>query len=105
MRLYKELFVGPTVRHKRSQVIWKLKRNKLQLDIFLITLAANPNDLMDILPAFLLKQPYYKNQDLFVLGIAGSKPEAQEIVRQIVERLYQETGGFEIREFVGQQQK
>ena len=55
---------------------------------------------MEVIPASLLRQPYYQKQDLFVLGIAGSKQEAYELVRQLIEEVYQETGGVALREYI-----
>ncbi len=100
VRLYKNLLVGDQIRYKKYQVIWKLKHNKIQLGVYIILLAPDPQNLMEIIPASLLRQSYYQRQELFVLGIAGSKEEAYEIARQLIEEVYRHTGGTALREYI-----
>ena len=100
MRLYKDLLVGDQIGYKKYQILWRLRHNKFQLGVYIILMAPDPQNLMEVIPASLLRQPYYQKQDLFVLGIAGSKKEAYELVRQLIEEVYRETGGVALREYI-----
>lgn len=100
MRLYKDLLVGDQIGYRKYQIIWKLKRNKFQMGVFVILTAPDPQNLMEIVPAPLLRQSYYQRQDLFVLGLAGSKQEAYELVCQLIERIYKQTGGVALHEYI-----
>ncbi len=100
MRLYKDLLVGDQIGYRKYQIIWKLKHNKFPTGIYIILMALDPQNLMEIIPALLLRQSYYQRQDLFVLGIAGSKQEAYELARQLIEQVYKQTGGVALREYI-----
>ncbi len=100
MRLYKNLLVGDQIGYKKYQILWRLRHNKFQVGIYVILMAPDPQNLMEVIPASLLHQSYYQKQDLFVLGIAGSKREAYELVRQLIEEVYKQTGGVALREYI-----
>ena len=43
-----------------------------------------------------LSAPWYREDEFFIIGIAADYWEALEVTRQIVEELYQNTGGFDL---------
>ena len=69
------------------------------VSIYFISLASNKQDLFDIFHAAHLKQPAFYSQNPFVVGIASGYEEALELTQQMVEDIYQETGGFRVREY------
>ena len=71
------------------------------VSIYFITLASNEENLFDIFHAAHLKQPAFYRQNPFVVGIASGYDEAMELVQQMVEDIYQETGAFQVREYFG----
>ena len=46
-----------------------------------------------------MKQPYYRKNPPFVLGIADSHSAALELVQQILMDVYDKTGNYDIRTF------
>lgn len=96
MKWYDNLYVGESIRHKRDKIKWKIKHNAGQINIYVITIASNPQNLLDIIPAQELMQKGYPKKDLFVIGIAQGMGEAQEVVKLIIDEVYQQTGGFDI---------
>ncbi|MFR5602008.1 MAG: hypothetical protein ACLTKI_06515 [Lachnospiraceae bacterium] len=72
---------------------------------YVITPAINGNNILDLFPAMVFRQPYYQKKDLLVLGIADDYWEALEVARQIVDDLYQTTGGFNLAVFLEQEYK
>lgn len=98
MRFYKKLYISPSLRKKKRQIVWKLKMGKAVPFDYVITLAEQ-NDLMNIYQGLILKQPYYRKNPPFVLGIADSHSAALELVQQILMDVYDKTGNYDIRTF------
>jgi len=46
-----------------------------------------------------LQFPYYLKKDNYVLGIAGPRGLAMELVKDMIEEVYSKTGGFLVREY------
>ena len=73
----------------------RIRRGRFQLDTYLITLSDNPDNLLDMFSANVLKQPYFKKQkgiharEIYVVGLAKGYAEGLEVV-------YQQTGAFDI---------
>ena len=98
MRFYKKLYISPSLRKKKRQIVWKLKMGKAVPFVYVITLAEQ-NDLMNIYQGLILKQPYYRKNPPFVLGIADSHSAALVLVQQILMDVYDKTGNYDIRTF------
>ena len=52
---------------------------------YAVTTTPSPENILYILPSMELKHDYYHEKSLRVVGLAGSWPEACEIVRSLVE--------------------
>lgn len=100
MKWYHKLYIGKTARNKRYKIVWKVKRRAGMLGVYLITLASNKENLLDIFDSSLLLQPHYKKEDIFIVGIACGYDEAVEVATQIIDELYNETGDFNIRQYL-----
>ena len=96
MKWYENLYVGESIRHKTDRIKWKINHNVGQIDIYVITIASNPQNLLDIIPAQELMQKGYPKKELFVIGLAKGMTDAHEVVKQIIDEVYQNTGGFDI---------
>lgn len=53
---YKDLYVGESIVHKTKKVKWKIMHNAGQIGIYVITLASNTQNLLDIIPSYELMQ-------------------------------------------------
>lgn len=96
------MFFGESVKSEHRRLLRRLSQGKpVKKEITLITYAANGQDLFDLLPAKELKISYRKQQELYVLGMAGSKEEAIGLVQDMVMEVYKETGGFDVRSYFG----
>ena len=53
----------------------------------------------------MLLQPHFKNknvnEEMYVVGLAKGRDEALNLVRDIIDEVYNATGGFDIREYLG----
>lgn len=97
---YDDLFVGRSIRPRRkSRIIRKVKRRSMLCSGYLLTLAANPDNLIDIISVQVVRQRYYPRKDLIVIGLAGNYEEALMLAGEIVSGIYAVQGDFGIREF------
>ena len=96
MKWYENLYVGERIQHKAEKIKWKIRHNAGQIDIYVITIASNPQNLLDIIPAQELMQKAYPKKDMYVIGLAHGMEEAKQIVTQIIDEVYRETKGFQI---------
>ena len=102
MRWYEKLYLGEKAQKKRLSVIRAVRKEKT-VGYYVLTLASNGQDLLDIYPAFAFTQPYYKEKDLLIIGIAADFKDAAMLSGKIVSEVYQKTGGFDIAGFLQQE--
>lgn len=97
MRFYKELYVGEEVKNLTKKKI-NLKIGKGFLNFYIITLAQN-DDQLNIFKASQLKQKLFDKKSLKIVGIANNYNEAVQLVVQITEDIYKQTGNANIKQF------
>ena len=96
------MFFGESVKKEHRKLLRRLDRGKsVSKEITLITYAVNGRDLFDLIQAWELRLPFRKQQDLYVLGMAGSKEEAIDLAVEMVMEVYGKTGGFDVRSHFG----
>lgn len=100
MRWHNNLYAGESIIPKLEKVKWKIRHNAGQLRVYIIALAANPENLLDIIPSWELLQKYYPKKDLFIVGIAGNYEEALLLASQIVQEVFVYTKGFDVRSYI-----
>ncbi|NMB44376.1 MAG: hypothetical protein GX995_09645 [Clostridiales bacterium] len=82
-----------------SKIKSNINEGKLTRNVYCITFASNPKNLFDIYNAKEFIQPFYKKQDLHILGLAENKNKAYELVKDMLEEVYERTGDFKVREY------
>jgi len=104
MKWYKKLYCGENAKKAKYKMFGRIVKNKLTFDTFLIILPTNPQNLLDIISANFLKQPHFKKKrfqdEIYVVGIAKGQDEAFELVRIIIDEVYQATSGFDIPKYL-----
>lgn len=100
MRYYKYLYLSEGIKKKKRKIIRKLNENKLQINIYVITLAQNEKNQLEIYNSMLFLQPNFPNEDFFVVGIAKDYGEALEMVEEISQEVYNATRGADIRSYI-----
>ena len=97
---YDDLFVGQSISQRRKKrIIRKVKRRSILGAEYLLTLSANPEDLIDIIDTRVVRQRYYPTKDLVVIGLAGDQEEAMMLAGEIISGIYAVQGDFALREF------
>lgn len=92
MQWYSHLYVGKKARRHRYAIIQGIRNEKLQPEVYVITAPQNGENLCDIYPSVMLFAPSEKKKEHKILGIAVTYWEALEVVRNMVDDLYQKTG-------------
>ena len=97
---YKNLYIGHSIEKKYRKIRRKIEAGAGITGAYLITLAVNPENQLEIISAnFLLQKPVKRNCPMIV-GLAGSYEEATEMVCSLAEQVYRETGGLQIRRYI-----
>jgi len=94
-----ELYYDQHVKRRRRRIMRAVQRDKLVPGIFCITLSSNPQNLLDVVRMDLVKHSYEKHDSIYVLGLAFGRMSALELVTQIVDEVYQNTGDVKLREY------
>ena len=72
------LYVGRSILHKTKKIKRSICHNAGGSNIYVITLASNEQNLLDIIPAWELRQKGYPKSRLYIVGLAGGYQEAVE---------------------------
>ncbi len=100
MRYYRYLYLSGSLEKKKEKIIRKLEEKRFQLNIYVITLAGNEKNHLEIYQSNLFLQPDFPYEDFFVVGIAGGYEDAVELVEEIAKEVYNETKGADIRSYI-----
>jgi len=95
------MYLGESIKREGKRIKYKIIYHKRIYGYCLITLPSNPDNLFDIIYSETLSLPYYKERSFDVIGLAGSKTEAFELVGRIIQEVYRKTGGFDIKSYLG----
>ena len=100
MKYYHDLYLSKSLIHKKEEIINKLEKNQWQVSKFLLVLSKNENNHLEFFDSVLLTQNLMPKEELFVIGIADSYVGAVDMVQQITEEVYEQTGGTNIRNYL-----
>lgn len=101
---YDKLYVGESIVHKTKKIKWKIMHNAGQIGIYVITLASNRQNLLDIIPSYELMQRGYPKREMVIVGLAKGYDEAVEVAASIVDEVYRNTGTFAVRTYLAVKQ-
>lgn len=101
MVLYENLYVADSLQKNKDKIIEMIKKGKPKLRLYVVALAFNPVNLLEIIYYNELLQPYYKEQEIHIIGIASSKEEAMDMVKTIIASVYHNTQTFDVRKYLG----
>lgn len=97
---YEDLFVGESIGpRKQKRIIRGIKKRRYIPRAYVLTLASNQENLIDIIPTSVLRQRHYPRKGLFVIGLAGDYEEAMLLAGKIVSGVYIVQGDFRLRAF------
>ena len=89
MKLCKDIRLGEKVSGKRFELTWKLKHNRPSGSIYVVVLPeVVPENLMEICAYEELRRKKQYGRTVI------------EVVRALIEEMYQKTGGFDVKSFM-----
>lgn len=100
MRYFKELYISEELKGREAEVVEHLEKKEFQFRIYLIALPENEKNQLEIYHSGMLNQEWYRNKDVFVVGLAKGYLQAIELVRKIAEETLEATGGADIRQYI-----
>lgn len=100
LKWYSDLYVGQKIKNKSKSIIRKINKGVGQLGAYVITLAANEADQLEILSANFILDKMAQEVCPLIIGIAGSHDEAVGMVAEIVDEVLAETKTTDVRLFI-----
>lgn len=97
---YKNLYIGDNAKKKSQKLIRKINQGAGVIDIYLVTLAANPANSLEIINANLLLQKPLRSMCPMIVGLASGYEEAVGLVELIAGEVYEDTKAMSIREWL-----
>ena len=99
---YSRLYIGNNAKRNVNQVIRRLNARKIVSGIYLVTLASNEKNQLDIIRAYHLVQPVVYRMCPMGVGIASGYEEAVELGIQITKESVEKTGKADLRKYLMQ---
>ena len=101
----KNLYYGEQAKKKATRIRWRVEHRRPQYEVYLITLAQNPENQLEITEANQLLQKTVYRRCPEIIGIACGYGEALELVRQLAEATYRKQKNGDIRHYLSGQQE
>lgn len=99
MRYAINLYTTEKTKKILPRIMNKMRRRKLLPGIWLITIASNEKNLLDIFHSIHYMQPMFEKMNPDIVGVAESEDAAKELLIQMTEDVYRETGCFDVRSY------
>lgn len=99
MRWYEQLYVGEKAKKNRYSIIQAVREGKTS-GYYIVTLPSNEKNLLDFYSAGTLQQPYYREKNLLVVGVAADYEDAAMLAGRIVGDVFKKTGGYDVSTFL-----
>lgn len=105
IKCYNELYISRSLEKDRLLHILDLMEGNLKHSVYVISLSQGEQNHLEFFAASMLRQDYYKNREIFVVGLAGKYDEAVDMIREILQDVLSKTNKTNIREYILQRQK
>lgn len=100
LKWYKYLYVSENAKKRINYYIRRISNGKPVNDIYLVTIASNEANQLDIIKSHYLLQPVVMRMCPMIVGIAKGNEEARALLVQMVEDTLKETGGADVRNYL-----
>ena len=97
MKWYTDLYLGKSIAPRYRMLQYKISHRLIHPTVYLIALVQREGRLLEIIPSTCLLQPVYPQENLYILGMAGSRQEAVNLTCEILEAVFKERGNFDLR--------
>lgn len=104
MRWYRKLYLGPRAARQIDRIRRNAGEGKFMAGVYYITLSSAPEGLLDMFHNGMLTEPLFSSlQRTDIVGVAYGNLEAVELIRGIIEDIYRNTGGLDVRNYFREQ--
>lgn len=93
------IYISDNLKGKQKKTMARINTGKATVNVFCIAFSTNNENLFDIYDANELLFPYYKKRHIVILGLTRGKEDAILIVKEMIDEIYRETGGFKVRDY------
>lgn len=101
LTFYPKLYLGEGIKEtKLDKIKKKLVTNPFFADVYVLTFARNPADQLEFFDAKQLRQRFYEQRPLQVIGIARDYEDALKLVEQITRECLNERGDCRLKEYL-----
>lgn len=97
---YNHLYIGDNARKKAEKYMKNIEKGKPAAHVYLITLAANGVDQLDIISSYYLLQNTVYGRCPMIVGIAKGYDEALELLLCMLKDTLELTGTANIKEYL-----
>lgn len=105
LKWYSGLYVGEQARRRINRIQKKIEHGRHMPDVWLISLASNGRDQLDIFDARDLLQPAFRARCPMIVGVAYDRYEAIQLVVRMAEEAYAERQDGNIRAWLEQMEE
>lgn len=100
MNWYQNLYVGKTAHKKKQEMIAKIEQNQELLRAYLITIAPDERNQLEIVtPTIYWQQAVRNGTEPMIVGLAWGMHEAKEILVEMTEDVYRSQGKLDYRSY------
>ncbi len=101
IRFYRDLYVSSSIKDAEA-LKEKLRTGAGDLRAYVLTVPAAERDgeQMELFHNVMLHQPWYRDHDVFVIGLAQGRGDAEELAARIVGEAYAATGRADVRAYL-----
>lgn len=100
MKFLQELYLGEKIAPKVDQIVKKIMTEKIVPNLYLIAMATNPDNMLDLIPEWEVFQKGYPKESLRIVGLADNKKDAIKVIQGIIEESIRMTGSADIRAYL-----
>lgn len=97
---YQNLYIGEGMKKKAQKAMTRIEKGKAAPGVYLLTLSAHPDNVLEIISAMYLMQEPLRRRCPKIVGIAWSYEEALELMQQILQDTYENTGTFRVEKWI-----
>lgn len=100
MQWYPHLYMGEYVKPNIEKIKWKAEHGAGMVSVYFVTLPAGDKNLLEIMHSAVFLQPALRRQNPMIVGVAYGYTDAVDLSIQIIEDVYRETGGFQVKDYM-----
>lgn len=98
---YSHLYLSDDITSKElAKIQNRLSKCPMKSEVYLITPAANPKDMVEFFEGKYLTQRHYRDKSVFVIGISKTYGGALKLVERLIQDCLKSRGDCSLREYL-----